>query len=74
MNRYTSHELTILAKQTFRKVQKALPDGGAITNYTYRGWQLLVNGGHTTMLVNYDFQQGNAMRGMLFKFSTSVNL
>lgn len=58
MTRYTSHELTILAKQNFRQTQRAALHGGVATDYIYRGWQILVNGSFTVLLVNYDFRNG----------------
>jgi hypothetical protein len=54
IKRYTQRQLNTQAKQAFRRIQIDRPEGGVKQDYRYRGWDIVVNNGHVTQVLNYD--------------------
>jgi hypothetical protein len=54
LKRYTYRQLYAQAKQAFRRIQKRQPDGGSKQDYQYKGWDILINRGNISQILNYD--------------------
>jgi hypothetical protein len=52
--RYTYRQLHTQAKQAFRRIQMAKADGGSKQDYQYKGWDILINHGNISQILNYD--------------------
>ena len=54
LKRYTHRQLNTQAKQVFRRIQINRPEGGGKQDYRYRGWDVIINNGFATQILNYD--------------------
>lgn len=61
MKRYSHHELNKQARGAWRGIQRRCAEGGAVTDYVYRDWNLVIDErGNVMQTIAYDVRRDGA--------------